>query len=549
MVMRRGWLAWVLVSLGCASAPLTKPAQVDLSRADALILQGCYDCLLEARAIYERVAIGKVRPLVVERLFEAELLITLREKELALDASASLAGARDLARELPPTLDAPRAVALVEAVPADSMGWPRRETEAFRRDHLAIVPRIDDELTWLEQAALRQPVRQYLALAIDCSYASRGRPRVPPVPPGRSTPPAGTAATQPGATSRTGQAWVHELPPDAPPLVRYRAAICRTLSQPALEKVRADEPRFVETAFFLGQLAAAYTKRDGGRLAKTLLTEAYGRFPTSPAVTYMNGNFNQLAGDCRTALRLYEETLTLKNVHEDALLGRTICLTFLKRMDEAVDVATHMIELGTDNMSDAYYWRAWIRHFQQHLDRAREDIDRAKALAYNEDIYTLAGIIEHDQNDLDPAQRDLETAKTSDSRNRNCTAMWYLGLVQMKRERWLESAGDFTDAMACYEASVKEDEEGLQAIQAREDIDPDFKARQVAGFEAALTEDRSQQFAAAFNAANRYAQGGDLAKARALVDIAARDPSLADRVAQLRQIIKDRPPAYAARHF
>ncbi len=49
------------------------------------MLQGCYDCLLEARATYARVGVGKARPLVIARLFETDLLITLREKELALD--------------------------------------------------------------------------------------------------------------------------------------------------------------------------------------------------------------------------------------------------------------------------------------------------------------------------------------------------------------------------------------------------------------------------------------------------------------------------------
>ena len=43
----------------------------------------------------------------------------------------------------------------------------------------------------------------------------------------------------------------------------------------------------------------------------------------------------------------------------------------------------------------------------------------------------------------------------------------------------------------------------MRTMQARTDLDPDFKARQIAGFEAALKEDRSQHHAAAFNAANQ----------------------------------------------
>ncbi|MGH9199556.1 MAG: hypothetical protein ACRD1T_27975, partial [Acidimicrobiia bacterium] len=71
------------------------------------MLEGCYDCLLEARAIYERLAVGRARPLILERLFEATALVALRERELALDADPALARAKELATALPQALEAP----------------------------------------------------------------------------------------------------------------------------------------------------------------------------------------------------------------------------------------------------------------------------------------------------------------------------------------------------------------------------------------------------------------------------------------------------------
>src|SRR4029453_2847455 len=100
--MRRLWLAGLVLWVGCASAPVRKQDQGALADADALVLQGCYDCLLEAGATYERVAVGRARPLVITRLFETNLLIALREKELALDWSAALERARALIPGLPP---------------------------------------------------------------------------------------------------------------------------------------------------------------------------------------------------------------------------------------------------------------------------------------------------------------------------------------------------------------------------------------------------------------------------------------------------------------
>jgi hypothetical protein len=59
--------------------------------------------------------------------------------------------------------------------------------------------------------------------------------------------------------------------------------------------------------------------------------------------------------------------------------------------------------------------------------------------------------------------------------------------------------------MACYQVSVQEDQENKRATEANQDIDPEFKPKQIAGFEAALEEASRQMFASAFNAANHFA--------------------------------------------
>jgi hypothetical protein len=199
-----------------------------------------------------------------------------------------------------------------------------------------------------------------------------------------------------------------------------------------------------------------------------------------------------------------------------------------------------MIGLDTDNVGHAYYWRAWIRHYQHQLEPARLDSDQAKRREPTAEILNLAGIIEYEQTDLVMARGDLQRAKRAVRGNSNCVAMWYLGLVGLKEELWLESGGNFNDSMECYERNVKQDQDGLAGVMARDDLEPDYQALQIAGFEQALKEDLSQKYAAAFNAASRYAQGGDVAKARVLIEIAALDPSLEKLVASLREIIKDR---------
>jgi hypothetical protein len=514
--MRRLWLAAVLVCSACASAPIKKTDQVALDQADALVRQGCYDCLLEARAAYARVAVGKARPLVVGRLFEVDLLLALREKELAMNFQPAIDRAKALASELPAALEPSRYLDLVLAVPSDDMGTPQSEDLAFRRARAAFIPRIDGEIVWLQTAGLGAPFRQYLSHAIDCMYLRRARP----------------TGQLPRAAVR------RDVTPDAPPLVAYRIGICDVPKREVLEKVKADEPRFVETAFFLARLAVSEAAQSGKGRPREPLAESYGRFPTSPSVTYLNANYNQLGGDCRVALRFYDETLALKPLHENALLGRTVCLTYLKRTDEAIAAATHMIGVKPFNIDEAYYWRAWNHHFLKDLPAARRDINSAKALRSNLRIHTLAGIIEHDQDDLGPAFSDLTDATSGREGGANCTGFWYLGLVQIKRSQWTDSARYFEIAMNCYVAAVQESEGAILALEANPDIDPEFRTRQVANFRIQIETDRSQQYASAFNAANHYARGGEPEKAKVLIEIAAKDPALAEYVAALRKILK-----------
>jgi hypothetical protein len=225
-------------------------------------------------------------------------------------------------------------------------------------------------------------------------------------------------------------------------------------------------------------------------------------------------------------------------VHEVGLLGRVMCLTYLTRADEAIAQATKMIELKLDNIGQAYYWRAWNYYSLANLPVARADSDRAKPLAGPSDaVFLLAGMIEHDQDDLTIAETDLQRARTL-SRGRNCDAIWYFGLVKIKRQAWLLAGAAFEDAMGCYQTNITDDKNAILEWQTREVEDTAFKARQIASFEAALAQDQKQYYAAAFNAANFDAQGGNTLRAKELIEIAAKDPALADKVAILRGLLK-----------
>jgi tetratricopeptide (TPR) repeat protein len=502
----------LVVSAGCASAPRKRADIAASAAADALVRQGCYECLVEARFTYERLAVGKPRAAILPRLFEATALVALRERELAIDNGPTLARAKVLAAELPAEMGAAAALEIVELIPGHEAGWSKRRHSAFLKEHRLAPDDLAARRKPLEIGLLAPLFRQYLDTALRCSHWRWAREledrRLP------------------------------EVPPDAPPLLRFRFATCVGAFQKPLEALRTEVPRFVETALYLGRLELKNTPKDGGRKARALLLDAYKHFPTSTAVVFLTGSAYQAAGDRKTALRYFDEALALEEGHEDALLGRTVCLSHLGRHREAIAAATRIIELQTADFGDAYYWRAWNRHALKELTEARADIDVARRHRHSVGVLTLAGIIEHDQDDLDPAEKDLDTAVDMDARN--CTAIWYQALVQIKRKAWARSAGHFASSTTCYDLDVKDDEKRLEEMRNATNVEEDFRAQQIAGFEAAIREDRAQASASAFNAATNYLRSRDFAKASAFADRASEDPERAAKVEELRKLIAER---------
>ena len=513
---------------GCASAPIKKSDAAILLDADQRVLSGCYDCLVDARETYERIGVGKARPLVINRLFETQVLIVLREIDLGLDWQPALERARALAKELPTAqsgtkappviIDGARVLALVDLVPPDDYGWPSAAAAAYRRDRLRAIGKIGQELTWIEQSSLTPAVGQFVRMTLECNYQTSL-----PVAPGEKPRPSG---------------WKPAIAPDAPPLVKYRHAACGFPIDPPFKEIRSLVPRFVDTSYWQGRLAVARIRQGGDIAATREHVEAfYSRFPKSSSATYLRGAFNQQIGDCRAALPFYEETIALQPAHERALLGVVTCLSYGKRHEEAIVAATRMVELKTPNVDDGLYWRAWNQRELGRLPEARADIDTAKKRTVNGQIYTLAGIIEHDQDDLGPAEIDLKVARSLSDGKENCEAAWYLGLVSMKRQDWPRAASEFESVMGCYQQRQDENEEFRRTMSANPDIDAEFKARQLANFDAVIQESAGQRHAAAYNAAHFYARAGNVDKARPLLEIAAKDPALAARVAELRKLI------------
>lgn len=491
------------IQLVAACAPriaMQAPSRFEAAAdADAALLRGCYDCLIDAREIYRKLPVGRRAAAWV---FETDLLIALREKELGLPASGALTEARRIAKELPRELEAGRYIELVEAIPSSKLGTWRSDVQQLPADARA----------WLLRGKVRKPVRDYLRIALGCIDPENLLGTAPDT----DLSPSATAATQPEVSL----------------LLRYRAAICKLDAIPELGAVRASEPRFVEASLFIARSEIGRLPYEGPRQAKVHLDEVLARFPASTAVTYLAASYHQLVGDYAEALRFYDRTLDLRPDHDAALLGRVINLSNLGRTRDAIDAATRLITRGAPYTINAYYWRARNLHALGQLADARRDVSAAKELGPSEDLLLLAGTIEYEQGDLDVAEEDLAFAINADAGA--CDAHWYLGLVDRQRKRWSRARHALEDAMTCYQQRARTSADQLQSVQARSDLDPTYRDRVAAGLEAAVAADTRQQHLAALTAAGTAAADGDFSGARGLLDLAAEDPALADRVAKLR---------------
>jgi hypothetical protein len=107
-------------------------------------------------------------------------------------------------------------------------------------------------------------------------------------------------------------------------------------------------------------------------------------------------------------------------------------------------------------------------------------------------------------------------------------------MVHRQRKTWLSAGRAFQDAIACYRDRARGSGDAIRTLQAREGIDPAYRARAIAGLEASIAADTRQWHLAVLTGASCEAAGGNLASAKSLVELAGEDPALAERAAKLR---------------
>ncbi|HEX6324868.1 MAG TPA: hypothetical protein VFZ36_14160, partial [Vicinamibacterales bacterium] len=425
--MRRLLIPVLLVAAGATAAcgtSVRKHQAQRLAEADALFMRGCHSCLVRAFDTYTALRGEGYQPaLVAGKAFDTAILLAAREKELAMEAERWIARAEALAGAVrsPEGLRYPLYLEIVRALP-----WALgRHDRDFRNGAMIAAEPVLDALDRWETAlgppAARPIAAAYLMISARCAFT----------PPRRQETLTVILVSHPHA-----------------PLVRYAAGRCRSELRAQLDAVAGD-PDFHEAAFELGRLRLY----DGGATvhldARVLLEAAHAAMPEAVAPAYLLAGVLSALEEHEACAAMYDEVIARGGAKRESMLNRTICLTHATKRQDAIASATELIDTPGILRGEAFFWRAWNQYHAKNLPIARIDVDEAKTLFQDADVYALSGFIAYDMDQKAYAYTEFAEALR---RNREyCVAAFYQGLIDSQKEQWEPAAARYAAATGCYE--------------------------------------------------------------------------------------------------
>jgi tetratricopeptide (TPR) repeat protein len=450
-----------------------------METADLSFDGGCYVCLTEAYQLYEKL---QSHPLdqgaAKEKLFRTSLLLRLREKELGILESPYYDRASALS---PDPLSAYLSLCLeiVSSTFAGTRGLDddRLEERFATMRRLRKLEDDHESMRLLKQQAEVHVFGAYIYISLMNSLnAFKGEELGPQI-----------------------SSFI-EAHSESPPLL-YKYAVSTGSERDLLEQVLSLEPRFHESYFFLGKAALKAGNLYGG---EAHLAKAHKHFPDSlPIVTELAETVYQM-GEMEQSLAFYDKALALAPSDRDALLGKAICLGFLRRPHDAMLVLHEMIDLGKWYLGEAHYWLAWNEHELGHLETAVGYVEQAKKyIPMDTEARTLSGIIAFEQDRFEDAIHELERAKKYDTYKSNCEAPFHLGMIYSRRQEWESSGTNFERAGTCHSKEVRALEAMIFNIEASS-LAAERKQRLIFQREAQRREAAINEATAFYNAAAGY---------------------------------------------
>ena len=516
VLIAAGLLACWPAGLFVACAPKGPSPQLlaEMAKAEALQSAGCYTCLKESLAIFEKLRSAKVQPAgLAEKTFDTALLIAIREKELGIPSDDAMARAKSLVVPLrQPLFDA------AELIIGDTSGLdPEQRAQLTGRSRPAIDP-ANPKRRALDALPETDLTAKYVGLAIDCEQTRLAE----------SVDVKTLAATYSGS-----------------PLIQFRLANCPRPGTPNVAALRQADPRWNDTLYWEARREMVASLGQAIDLSKVVGLYGQGReaFPASLMLTMAWSNANLSAEEFESALSGFEDVLKTYPTHRDAMNGKMQAQSYLMRHLEAIATATRILELGTWNIPDANYWRAWNRYQIKEYDSAWQDVENAIKGVSNARVYMLAGLIAYSRKTLQTAVDRFDTAFAADASA--CDAVWMSGLVSIDMDQLGIAAPKFARSMTCFVSAAS----GLR--QARAQLDMNIQKRgtpPTARDQRNL--DRLQRDAetadlksaqSAFNGSQCFARTGNKGLALNLIEVAIAHPGMSEKAIALKALIEKLP--------
>jgi tetratricopeptide (TPR) repeat protein len=508
--MRTAGLVLVVALSGCARTPLAPvatapppptPAQ-RLASADALIREGCLDCLVDAFGQFDLLrTIPSAAEIGTAGAVRTAALIALRQRELGMSdegyrqrARSLLLGSPDQPAFLRTVLD------IVDVLPAG--GVTRTPTSDLDLDRSRAL-RLNHD-AWRDTLRSLAPVSEfnaYVWLAFACASEARDV----------------TLDTIFAPTAAFTDV----------PLIAFRRATCRGLGPDTMRELFARDPRFIETKYYLGSYDVSLLVSGQDKLdeADHLFDEAYAWRPEWPALTQSIANIAMTVEEFERAALFYERTLALEPHAVDALLGKARAQTYLGRSVEAI-ATLDILLLERWFVGDARYWRALNESELERNDEAWTDIELAAKLLVNAEVPKLAGLIAYRRHQLDVSREQFELSRTRNARD--CETGYYLGVVLAEQRAWPRTAAVLREASDCLQAAELAYTQEIEGIRASHDP-PERQAKKIARREQYIAKGRRYLATSWYDIAVAYYNLSNPAEARQFAEKVLEDEQFGGR--------------------
>ena len=316
-------------------------------------------------------------------------------------------------------------------------------------------------------------------------------------------------------------------------LFKYKTATADLREDPKLlEALVEADPDFFEAYYHLGELALGAQKLLEAE--KNFLKASEG-IPESPQITIYLGSIYMATEEFEKSLEYYEKTLGLAPAYRDALLGKAVCLSYMGKFNEAIEVLNKLVAMGFYLMGESHYWLAWNYHELKDNDNAQLHIEESKGrLPTNGEVFSLAGTIAFEKNEIDKAEKEfLESLKYGG----NTEALFGLGKVYGQKQKWLDSGLFYSKATVAVGQSESIAAERIRQIKVST-LAEERKARMIAKKEQQLKILAATKATGYYDAAVGYFNAGRGSQALEMAEKAASHPQFKEAAADLIKKIK-----------